>query len=100
MGARAVFLAAYTQPYYVYLGIPIRLGHVHDCKAAINHLLHRFGPELIRVLLAAHEHLCQSHQSWRLGAYKRLVGPKPRQASATRCPLKIFIVRDISPRRK
>ena len=75
MGARAVFLAAYTQPYYVYLGIPIRLGHVHDCKAAINHLLHRFGPELIRVLLAAHEHLCCSQELWPAGVYERLGGP-------------------------
>src|SRR5690606_30135996 len=50
-------------------------GHVHHREAALEHLLHRLGPELIRVSLAAHEHLCCSHEFWPSGVYKRLVGP-------------------------
>ncbi|MBP7599399.1 MAG: hypothetical protein KA738_11585, partial [Pseudoxanthomonas sp.] len=42
---------------------------------ALEHLLHRLGPELIRVLLAAHEHLCCSQELWPAGVYERLGGP-------------------------
>src|SRR5690606_15666896 len=50
-------------------------GHVHHREAALEHLLHRLGPEFIRVSLAAHEHLCCSHELWPAGVYKRLGGP-------------------------
>ncbi|WP_246194413.1 hypothetical protein [Pseudoxanthomonas jiangsuensis] len=39
-------------------------------------MLHRFGPELIRVLLAvAHKHLGHCHQLWQPDVYERLAGP-------------------------
>ncbi|MEE1705761.1 hypothetical protein RIM94_26660, partial [Pseudomonas aeruginosa] len=41
-----------------------------------DHLLHRFGPELICVLLAvAHKHLGHCHQLWQPDVYERLAGP-------------------------
>ncbi|MFT2133970.1 hypothetical protein, partial [Stenotrophomonas maltophilia] len=40
------------------------------------HLLHRFGTELIRVLLAvAHKHLGHCHELWQPDVYERLAGP-------------------------
>ncbi|MBG3926067.1 hypothetical protein I5J08_31880, partial [Pseudomonas aeruginosa] len=45
----------------------------------LDHLLHRLGPELIRVLLAvAHKHLGHCHELWRPDVYERLVGPNIR----------------------
>ncbi|WP_238394996.1 hypothetical protein, partial [Pseudoxanthomonas mexicana] len=42
----------------------------------LDHLLHRFGPELICVLLAvAHKHLGHCHQLWQPDVYERLAGP-------------------------
>ncbi|MBW6097454.1 hypothetical protein KZ849_33480, partial [Pseudomonas aeruginosa] len=44
----------------------------------LDHLLHRFGPELICVLLAvAHKHLGHCHQLWQPDVYERLAGPVP-----------------------
>lgn len=40
-------------------------------EAKLDHLLHRFGPELIRVLpTSAHTHLGHSHQLWRPDVYE------------------------------
>ncbi|WP_207551595.1 Nmad3 family putative nucleotide modification protein [Solilutibacter tolerans] len=58
------------------LGDPDPGGDVHHREAALDHLLHRLGPELIRVLLAvAHKHLGHCHELWRPDVYERLVGP-------------------------
>ena len=58
------------------LGNPDPGGDVHHREATLDHLLHRFGPELIRVLLAvAHKHLGHCHQLWQPDVYERLAGP-------------------------
>ncbi|WP_205965178.1 hypothetical protein, partial [Pseudoxanthomonas winnipegensis] len=56
----------------------------------LDHLLHRFGLELIRVLLAvAHKHLGHCHQLWQPDVYERLAGPDPvgRVQSCTLTPM-------------
>ncbi|WP_317988294.1 Qat anti-phage system associated protein QatB [Pseudomonas aeruginosa] len=67
------------------LGDPDPGGDVHHREAALDHLLHRLGPELIRVLLAvAHKHLGHCHELWRPDVYERLVGPSGARNSFTR----------------
>ncbi|WP_237047078.1 hypothetical protein, partial [Pseudomonas aeruginosa] len=62
----------------------------------LDHLLHRFGPELICVLLAvAHKHLGHCHQLWQPDVYERLAGPvwarssSPQRQSANLLSLRI-----------
>ena len=58
------------------LGNPDPGGDIHDREATLDHLLHRFGTELIRVLLAvAHKHLGHCHELWQPDVYERLAGP-------------------------
>ncbi|WP_415373557.1 hypothetical protein, partial [Pseudomonas aeruginosa] len=55
------------------------------------HLLHRFGPELICVLLAvAHKHLGHCHQLWQPDVYERLAGPTSFLLSEFNLPLKLL----------
>ncbi|MFT2193401.1 hypothetical protein, partial [Stenotrophomonas maltophilia] len=50
-------------------------------------LLHRFGTELIRVLLAvAHKHLGHCHELWQPDVYERLAGPPPEKSLTTSPP--------------
>jgi hypothetical protein len=53
-------------------------GHdVHHREATLDYLPHRFGTELIRVLLdVAHKQPCHCHQLWQLDVYERLAGPR------------------------
>jgi len=60
------FLTACTHPYSVRLGIPLREARSYH-EAALDHLLHRSAPELIRSLLAAtHKQLgiAINHSAW------------------------------------
>ena len=63
-------------PLAKYAAALFRMPRSSVTRSAFNHLLHRLGAELIRVLLVvAHKRLGYCHELWLPDIYERLAGP-------------------------